>query len=66
MIETYTDVLGRTQYAVTGPNGDYLVTRKNERSTWEVRRSDSLHTTAREATLDRALKRAKRVAGVTD
>jgi hypothetical protein len=56
--ETYTDVLGRTQHRVTGPNGNFLVTRKDRFAPFEVWRSDSLNTIARDRDLLRAREHA--------
>jgi len=55
-VETYTDVLGRQQYCAKGPNGTFLVTRAQH--TWEVWRSDSLNTAARDRDLRHALEHA--------
>jgi hypothetical protein len=64
MARTYTDFMGRTQYAVDGPNGTYLVTRKNTREDYAIWRSDSIRTTGYAATLETALARARGLAGV--
>jgi len=64
MVRTYTDVMGRTQHAVDGPNGTYLVTRQNPRKDYEVWRSDSIRTAGKAATLETALARARGLAGV--
>lgn len=52
-IESYADVLGRTQYRAVGPNGRFLITRATH--TWEVWRSDSLNTISRSRDLRSAL-----------
>jgi len=64
MTRTYTDFMGRTQHAVDGPNGTYLVTRKNPRADFEIWRSDSIRTASTATTLDTALTRARGLAGV--
>ncbi|OJZ68181.1 hypothetical protein BRW64_00875 [Mycolicibacterium diernhoferi] len=56
--------MGRTQYAVDGPRGTFLVTRKNDRELWSVWRSDSLNTAARMANTVRAIERAAELSGV--
>lgn len=61
---TYTDVTGRTQYAVDGPRGTFLITRKNDSELWTVWRSDSLGTSARLRNTARAIERAAELAGV--
>jgi len=61
---TYTDFMGRTQHAVDGPNGTYLVTRKNTRADFEIWRSDSIRTAGTAASLGTALARARGLAGV--
>jgi hypothetical protein len=55
-IEVYRDALGHRQYRAEGPAGVFLVTRAQH--TWEVWRSDSLNTTARDRDLQHALYRA--------
>lgn len=61
---TYADAMGRTQYAVDGPRGTFLVTRKNDREPWSVWRNDSLNTNARMANTVRAIERAAELAGI--
>jgi hypothetical protein len=61
-IESYADVLGRTQFRAVGPNGTFLITRAAH--TWEVWRSDSLNTIARDRNLRPALEVAVYYANV--
>lgn len=65
MIKPYKDFFGRTQYSVAGPKGRYLVTRKNERESWEIWRSDSIRTASTARTLKQALARAEGYAGIS-
>jgi hypothetical protein len=51
-VEAYADALGRQQWRAVGPNGTFLITRA--RHTWEIWRSDSLNTIARDRDLYRA------------
>lgn len=60
----YVDALGRTQYAVDGPQGAYLVTRHRAGDPWEIWRSDSTWSIARSATAERGIEIAARRAGV--
>lgn len=60
----YVDVSGRQQYAVDGPRGTFLITRKRDSDAWEVWRSDSLSTAARNRNLDRAVAIAAARAGL--
>lgn len=62
---TYTDVTGREQCAVEGPNGTFLVTSKNDFQPYEVWRNDSLKTHWRGPNFDRALEKARTAAGST-
>ena len=57
--ETYADALGRTQYRVIGPNGTFLVTRKDRFAPFEVWLSTSLNTIARDRDLQSALGHAR-------
>lgn len=55
-VSAYTDALGRTQWAVTGPGGHLLVTRNSRLDRdWQVWWPDSLNTLQR-LPLDRALR----------
>jgi hypothetical protein len=69
---TYTDVMGREQYAVDGKHGTYLVTRDSNRKphenwdSWQVRKSDSLSTVARHQLVERAIERAWTAAHAAD
>lgn len=64
MVRTYLDFKGRAQYAVDGPNGTYLVTRKSMHEDYEVWRSDSIRTAGKAATFEAALARARGLAGI--
>jgi hypothetical protein len=64
VLRTYVDSTGRTQRAVDGPNGTFLITSKRDGEPFEVWRSDSLHTIARTRDGAVALARAMRAAGV--
>jgi hypothetical protein len=64
MTRTYTDVMGRTQHAVDGPKGTYLVTRSKPWGDFTIWRSDSIRTAGTAATLESALARARGLAGV--
>jgi len=59
----YTDALGRTQYAVDGPKGAFLVTRPDQHANWNVWRSDSLRTVAQARQLGRAIALASKLCG---
>ncbi|CAJ1504230.1 hypothetical protein [[Mycobacterium] holstebronense] len=59
----YVDPMGRTQYAVDGPRGTYLITCHRSCDPWEVWRSDTTYSVARCATVDQAVKVAARRAG---
>ena len=63
-IRPYEDALGRSQTAVDGPNGTYLITRASERDLYEVWRSDSLTTVKRTRDEVEALQAAMQAAGV--
>ncbi|QYN41182.1 hypothetical protein K1T35_48465 (plasmid) [Pseudonocardia sp. DSM 110487] len=58
--ETYTDVMGKTQWRVTGTDGRVLVTRAHLGDAFEVWRPDSLNTIYRDDNLQRALDVAHR------
>ncbi|MCB0924959.1 MAG: hypothetical protein KDB50_10530 [Mycobacterium sp.] len=60
----YVDAMGRTQYAVDGPGGTWLVTRHRAGDPWEVWRSDTTYSVARCATVERAVAVAARRADV--
>lgn len=64
IIRTYTDATGRTQRAVDGPNGTYLITRKNDSDPFAVWKSDSLNTQGKHRDPAAALEHACRLAGV--
>lgn len=64
MVRTYLDFKGRAQYAVDGPNGTYLVTRKSMHEDYEVWRSDSIRTAGKAATFEAALARARGYRGL--
>lgn len=61
---TYVDVMGRTQYAVDGPGGTWLITRHRAGDPWEVWRSDTTFSVARCATVELAVQRAAVKAGL--
>ena len=63
-ITTYTDVTGRTQTAVTGPNAHVLITRKTDREPFQVWHAGSLATLARTSDRARALEIACNAAGI--
>lgn len=64
-IRPYTDALGRSQTAVDGPNGTYLITRSGlTRDLYEVWKSDSLTTVKRTRNGAEALEAACKAAGL--
>lgn len=61
---TYTDLNGRQQLSVDGPHGQWLITRRNDRESFTVWKSDSLSTTAATSDRAQAIEIAMRAAGV--
>ena len=61
---TYTDLNGRQQLSVDGPHGQWLITRRNDRESFTVWKSDSLSTTATTSDRAQAIEIAMRAAGV--
>lgn len=59
-VNTYQDVMGRTQHSVTGPRGHLLITRDNRTSAYTVWRSDSIRTLYRSRNIDEAIRFATR------
>ena len=60
----YVDALGRTQFAVDGPGGTWLVTRHRAGDPWEVWKSDTTYSVARTATAEQGIAIAAKRAGV--
>ncbi|MFZ2241652.1 MAG: hypothetical protein WAV90_19220 [Gordonia amarae] len=61
---SYVDPMGRTQYAVDGPKGTWLITRDRDGASWEVWASDTTRAVCRSHLLANAFERAASHAGL--